>query len=66
MYYSLMECKLSYWQLHCVNLKINIHSEIYRHFYFKYGKIFRALKRNYLICLKREDSTKKYSISFSC
>jgi hypothetical protein len=47
-----MEFKLSYWQIHCVNLKINIRSEINRHVYFKYGKIFRVLKINYLICFK--------------
>lgn len=56
MYYSLIllfyGIKLSYWQPHCVKLKINISSEIHRRLYFKHGKTFRLLKRNYLICFK--------------
>lgn len=47
-----MEYKPSYWHLHCVKLKINIRSEIYRHLYFKYGHIFSVLKKRYLTCFE--------------
>jgi hypothetical protein len=48
-----MECKLSYWQLHCVNLKINIRSEIYRHLCFKYGKLFQSTKEKLFNMFKK-------------
>lgn len=42
-----MQCKLRYWQRHCVDLQITVRPEICRRLCFKYGNIFRVLKRNY-------------------